>query len=55
MKKRICANCGGEMEFALPPSGDGERSWQCFECDRPDPFRSPVSRGWLAGELAPKE
>ena len=28
---------------------------QCFDCDRPDPLKSPQAIGWLAGELGKTE
>ena len=39
------------MIRALPPGGSGKRTFQCFDCDRPDPLKSPDAIGWLAGEL----
>jgi len=25
--------------------------FQCLDCERPDPLKSPYAIGWLAGEL----
>lgn len=55
MKKHLCQKCGREMDLALPPGGDGKRTWQCFDCERPDPLESPVAQKWLSGELGPRE
>lgn len=41
------------MILALPPSGDGPRTFQCFECDRPDPLKTEKVIGWIKGELRP--
>jgi hypothetical protein len=43
------------MILALPPGGKGRRTFQCFDCDRPDPLRSEGAKGWLQGELHPPE
>jgi ssDNA-binding Zn-finger/Zn-ribbon topoisomerase 1 len=53
--KHPCPKCGREMELALPPDGTGQRFYQCFNCDRPDPLKSDHLHGWLKGELGPKE
>jgi hypothetical protein len=37
--------------LALPPGGKGRRTFQCFDCDRPDPLKNPLITGWLDGEL----
>jgi hypothetical protein len=37
------------MTFALPPGGNGQRSWQCFDCERPDPLSSKTINGWIKG------
>jgi hypothetical protein len=39
------------MILALPPGGKGPRTFQCFDCDRPDPLKSEKTTGWLKGEL----
>jgi hypothetical protein len=40
------------MILALPPGGKGPRTFQCFECERPDPLKTGAI-GWLKGELQP--
>jgi hypothetical protein len=47
-----CPRCGCVMVVALPPQGNGPRTLQCLECDRPDPLRSDVVK-WLEGGLQP--
>jgi len=37
--------------LALPPGGEGPRTFQCPECDRPDPIKTDQVIGWLKGEL----
>jgi hypothetical protein len=49
---RLCPHCGSPMLFALPPGGEGPRTLQCFECERPDPLKSDALQ-WLKGELQP--
>jgi hypothetical protein len=39
----------------LPFGGEGQRSWQCTDCERPDPLKSDRANGWLKGELGQKE
>jgi tRNA(Ile2) C34 agmatinyltransferase TiaS len=51
----ICPRCHSQMILALPPGGKGRRTFQCFDCDRPDPLRSEGAKGWLQGELHPPE
>jgi hypothetical protein len=38
-----------------PSGGKGPRTFQCFECDRPDPLKTDTATGWLKGELRPPE
>jgi hypothetical protein len=52
-KKSTCPNCGAELILALPPGGKGQRTYQCFECDGPDPLKSGHASGWLKSELQP--
>lgn len=51
---KSCPKCGREMELALPPGGKGKRSYQCFNCDRPDPLKDHTADGFLRG-LKPPE
>jgi hypothetical protein len=41
------------MILALPPGGKGRRTFQCFECDRPDPLKTDEVKGWFKSELQP--
>ncbi|WP_298256902.1 hypothetical protein [Bradyrhizobium sp.] len=52
MKTKLCPRCGRKMDAALPPGGNGKRTWRCFDCDRPDPLTSETTQAWLKGELA---
>jgi hypothetical protein len=44
---------GAILILALPFGGEGQRTFQCFECDRPDPLKPDQVTGWLKGELQP--
>jgi hypothetical protein len=46
-----CLDCGADLTLALPPGGKGPRTFQCFDCERPDPLKSDEVCGWLRGEL----
>ena len=49
-----CPRCGAYLVLAASPSsGKGQRMFQCFECDRPDPIKTDKVMGWLKGELQP--
>jgi hypothetical protein len=48
-----CPTCGAYLIPALPPGGEGARTFQCFECDLPDPMKTEEVTGWLKGELHP--
>ena len=52
-ERPTCPGCGAHLILALPPGGDGRRTFQCFECDRPDPLKTDQVTGWLKGELQP--
>jgi hypothetical protein len=39
--------------LALPPGGKGRRTFQCIDCERPDPLKTDQATGWLKGELQP--
>jgi hypothetical protein len=41
--------------LALPPGGKGPRTFQCLDCDRPDPLKTDRVIGWLNSELQPPE
>jgi hypothetical protein len=50
-ERPICPDCGEPLVLALPPDGKGKRTFQCFDCDRPDPLKTDRAMGWLSGEL----
>jgi len=37
------------MTLELQPGGKSPRTYQCLDCDRPDPLKSDALR-WLSGE-----
>jgi hypothetical protein len=37
------------MTLELQPGGKTPRTFQCIDCERPDPLQS--TQGWLKGEL----
>jgi hypothetical protein len=39
----------------MPLGGNGPRTFECLECDRPDPLKSETATGRLQGELRPPE
>ena len=49
----ICPYCHSQMILALPPGGKGQRTFQCLDCERPDPLKTDQAMGWLKGELHP--
>jgi hypothetical protein len=54
-KRPTCPECGAFLILALPPGGKGPRTFQCFDCERPDPLKTDQVKGWLAGELGKTE
>lgn len=48
-----CPECRAPLTLALPPGGKGPRSFQCLDCERPDPFKTAQAMAWLKGELQP--
>jgi hypothetical protein len=38
------------MTLELQPGGKAPRTFQCLDCDQPDPLKSEA-KGWLSGEL----
>jgi len=48
-----CPHCWAYLTLVLPPGGEGKRTFQCFDCDRPDPMTTEKAIGWLKGELQP--
>ena len=53
MQNSSAARCGGFLILALPPGGKGQRTFQCFDCDGPDPLKTEMVTGWLKSELQP--
>jgi hypothetical protein len=53
VERLTCLGCGAILILALPLGGEGQRTFQCFECDRPDPLKTDQVTGWLKGELQP--
>jgi len=41
--------------LALPPGGKGPRTFQCLDCEQPDPLKTDKVLGWLKSELRPPE
>ena len=54
-KRPTCPDCGAYLILAPPPGGEGEGTFECFECDRPDPLKTESMTGWLKSELRPPE
>jgi hypothetical protein len=52
-KRPTCPDCGATLILAPPPGGQGPRTFQCLDCDRPDPLKSETVTGWLNSELQP--
>ena len=52
-ERPTCPNCGAHLILALPPDGNGQRRFQCFDCDGPDPLKTERAAGWLKSELQP--
>jgi hypothetical protein len=48
-----CPVCGAYLTLALPPGGKGKRTFQCLDCEGPDPMKTENVTGWLKGELRP--
>jgi len=43
-KRPTCPDCGAYLTLALPPDGNGPRTFQCLDCNRPDPLNRPRNR-----------
>jgi hypothetical protein len=39
-ERPTCPDCGAPLVLALPPDGKGKRTFQCFDCDGPDPLKA---------------
>ena len=53
VNRPTCPECGAYLILALPQDGKGKRTFQCFECDRPDPLKTEAAIGWISSELRP--
>jgi hypothetical protein len=53
-KRPVCPGCQRAMTLELQPGGKSPRTYQCLDCDRPDPLKSDALR-WLSGELGRDE
>jgi len=53
-KNPACPNCNRPKTFELQPGGKTPRTFQCLDCERPDPLKSDALR-WLSGELGREE
>src|SRR5947199_10033141 len=52
-ERPTCPGCGAFLVLALPPGGNGPRTFQGWDCDRPDPLKTDNVTGWLKSELQP--
>jgi hypothetical protein len=43
----------GTAKPSAASRGEGQRTFQCFDCDRPDPMKTERATGWLMGALQP--
>ena len=50
-RRPTCPDYGAYLTLARPTGGKGRRTFQCLDCEGPDPLKSPYAAGWLAGEL----
>jgi hypothetical protein len=50
----ICPICQHPMALELQPSGMPPRTFQCLNCERPDPMKSPVVTSILKALQPPK-
>ena len=41
----------GTADFGTTSRWEGKRTFQCLDCERPDPLIDPHATGWLEGEL----
>jgi hypothetical protein len=46
-KRPVCPGCQRPMTLQLQPGGKSPRSFQCLDCQRPDPLKSPGVAGIL--------
>jgi hypothetical protein len=48
-----CPKCGANLTLALPPSGKGQRTFTCFDCERSDPLKTDRAMRWIESGLQP--
>jgi hypothetical protein len=49
-----CLKCGADLTLVLPAVGStGQRTFQCFDCDRPDPLKTDKAMRWIESGLQP--
>ena len=52
-ERPTCRHCGAYLTWTLPQGGNGKCTFQCLNCDGPDPMKTEKTTGWLKGELRP--
>jgi hypothetical protein len=52
---RLNVRHGAILILALPPAGDGRRTFQCFDCDRPDPIKTEKNNRLVDGQITAAE
>src|ERR1700733_11216389 len=51
-RQPTCPDCGAYLTLALPPGGEGPRTFQCLDCEGPDPLKGAYAAGWLPASSA---
>ena len=51
----ICPECQRSMTLELQRGGKSPRTFQCLDCERPDPLKSSDALRWLSSDLGRKE
>jgi len=46
-QRPVCPGCRRPMTLELQPGGKSPRSFQCLDCQRPDPLKSPALASML--------
>jgi len=52
-ERPTCPNCGAHLVLALPPGGQGPRTFLCPDCSQPDPLKTEKVMGWINSGLQP--
>jgi hypothetical protein len=50
----ICPRCNRPMSLELQPGGKTPRTFQCIDCERPDPFKSHAVGVLLSALQSPR-